>query len=219
MAIEIISNSTSHGPHHDLESVYWLLVWMILRHTTHTHTFGALACSHIFDAEKDETKRGFINKRSPVDESKPLFDLVEALRDMVIDQNPPASNKKKALARTSIRLTHDAVLKAFLEELASPDWPTIDDPALAFQVPSILAMKNEKMNESNALRRNTLERQAHKRSHVDMEGPVEPASSEGTTAASSGSKKAKMSDPDDSKSPSVEKGSRGRRVKRGRGQR
>ncbi|KAJ7134275.1 hypothetical protein C8R44DRAFT_770037 [Mycena epipterygia] len=42
IAIEIIENNTSHGPHHD-ESAYWLLMWMILRYTDHTHPSGALA--------------------------------------------------------------------------------------------------------------------------------------------------------------------------------
>ncbi|KAJ7211291.1 hypothetical protein GGX14DRAFT_624161, partial [Mycena pura] len=60
VAIETIRNTVAHGPHLDLESFYWLLIWMILQHTEHVHGDGAMACSRLFDPLGDTTKCGWI---------------------------------------------------------------------------------------------------------------------------------------------------------------
>ncbi|KAJ7044555.1 hypothetical protein C8F04DRAFT_942097, partial [Mycena alexandri] len=41
----------TYSSQHDLESFYWLLVWLLLRHTDHFHIDGPDACSGVFDGE------------------------------------------------------------------------------------------------------------------------------------------------------------------------
>ncbi|KAF7296456.1 hypothetical protein HMN09_01052000 [Mycena chlorophos] len=104
-----------HGAHHDLESFYWLLVWMVLRHTEHTG--GDRAAAKLFDAEDVPTmKRGYTQKASPA--------------------NPTAS---PLLMRTTARrdlLQHDSVLELFKEAFEATTWGDNDNaPAKPFTPP------------------------------------------------------------------------------------
>ncbi|KAJ7729683.1 hypothetical protein DFH07DRAFT_895508, partial [Mycena maculata] len=83
MAIAIIGNFATHGPHHDLESFYWLLVWMILRHTNHTHGEGSMACSNLFDRSGIVMKRSWLLDDTPSGPS-PLLAIVDQLRRDVL---------------------------------------------------------------------------------------------------------------------------------------
>ncbi|KAI0750223.1 hypothetical protein C8Q80DRAFT_678081 [Daedaleopsis nitida] len=54
MAIDILKNSPSvatHKPVHDLESFYWVLLWVVPRHTS--NALGKERCLEIFDIESD----------------------------------------------------------------------------------------------------------------------------------------------------------------------
>ncbi|KAJ7603017.1 hypothetical protein DFH06DRAFT_1022847, partial [Mycena polygramma] len=52
MAIELHKKGdTLHTISHDMESFYWLLIWMILRYTAHTHEDKDLACHKLFEVE------------------------------------------------------------------------------------------------------------------------------------------------------------------------
>ncbi|KAJ7223116.1 hypothetical protein GGX14DRAFT_657327, partial [Mycena pura] len=159
VAIEIMRNTVIHGFHHDLESIYWLLVWMLLRHTNHNHPQGSLACSALFDASNPWAKVGWINDPSPVDEDSVIFPLLENLRLAVKMQNErPSKNFKSAKFRSTdpVRLTYDVVLDIFQTELAAQGWPE-DDKALVFKVPSLDPKKNETKKPENP-RRSVLER-------------------------------------------------------------
>ncbi|KAF9014203.1 hypothetical protein BDQ17DRAFT_1419107 [Cyathus striatus] len=56
MAMELLSEyeKTRHEPHHDLESFYWVLIWILLRHSEHEHAHGDKACRNMF-GDPDET--------------------------------------------------------------------------------------------------------------------------------------------------------------------
>ncbi|KZT63070.1 hypothetical protein DAEQUDRAFT_742137, partial [Daedalea quercina L-15889] len=48
MAIDILRSEITHEAQHDLESFYWLLVFIVLRHTTHGHHLKKGACGSLF---------------------------------------------------------------------------------------------------------------------------------------------------------------------------
>ncbi|KAJ7439811.1 hypothetical protein B0H11DRAFT_555038 [Mycena galericulata] len=226
MAIAIIKNTTTHDAHHDLESFYWLLIWMILRHTRHTDPNGRLGCSSVFDPPGTVTKLGWIQGATPIAESA-LFTLAEQLRAGTIDQNPtkritkrrPPGNNAAATARTTTNavdpLTYEFVLYSFLEAIESEDWPTPDDPALKFVVPSLEDLLKE-----------TLEKQTHRasgsgikrrRQPEDDPLPVASVSIGGTTAAaSSGESKSKKTRKTEAPQP-AETGEGMRRSQRNKG--
>ncbi|KAJ7039926.1 hypothetical protein C8F04DRAFT_996420 [Mycena alexandri] len=145
MAIQILDprKRGDHGPHHDLESIYWLLVWMILRHTKHNHSDGAFACSKLFDLANFTTKRGWSNDPTPIEDiQSPLFRLAERLRDMVYLQNQPEQRSEFSSAPARVLITYKKFLTAFREELASALWPE-NDAALPFELPSANPAKTE----------------------------------------------------------------------------
>ncbi|KAJ7163075.1 hypothetical protein C8R46DRAFT_334108 [Mycena filopes] len=139
IAIAIMDNATAkepvvHGSHHDLESVYWLLVWMILRHTKHSHPKKDLACSTIFDGSV-ETKSGWVSRPTPVpDTNEPLFELTDRLRDKVWLQSLPPKKNTYSSAPAYAPLTYENVCAIFREWLDTPGWPT-DDKAIPFKLP------------------------------------------------------------------------------------
>ncbi|KAJ7171629.1 hypothetical protein C8R43DRAFT_1058629 [Mycena crocata] len=202
MAIEVMKAdaNTTHRPHHDLESFYWLLVWMILRHTEHIHP-RARAYTYLFDAT---AKKGWIRGISPLDQSTnyALYSLMEGLTIAVEGQNPrPASNTKYRQVANLKLLNYDYVLAIFRDEIASPQWPE-NDAALKFTLPSLDQSKNRASDAkatTENLRKDTLERAAASRSSKralqdddddEEDSPtVASVASEGTLAGSDGSRK------------------------------
>ncbi|KAJ7729668.1 hypothetical protein DFH07DRAFT_930040 [Mycena maculata] len=196
MAIAIIGNFATHGPHHDLESFYWLLVWMILRHTNHTHSEGSMACSNLFDHSGNSgiaMKRGWLQDRTPIgDKTSALFKLVDKLRKQVRHQNPgnddPVDSDDSSDEQKVVHLTHGRVLDQFTKRMESDKWPKTDDPALDFVLPKAL---DQTENRAPSLLKNTLEQQARatgsaaKRRREEDSPAIASASSEGTTAAAS----------------------------------
>ncbi|KAJ7168484.1 hypothetical protein C8R46DRAFT_235554 [Mycena filopes] len=82
--------NTVHEAWHDLESFYWLLVWVILRYTDHTHIHGPYACQRLFDADDAAgTKRTWLLANPALNsDDSPLFKLASRLRSVVLAQNP-----------------------------------------------------------------------------------------------------------------------------------
>ena len=134
MSYELLEAEDSiHSVHHDLESFYWVLLWIILRHTKHdckTTDDEPNPCSSVFKFGDDNAaanlKRGWLAK-SPsifltIEGNKPLTDLMHAFRILIF--------------RTSVTslffgqreyLTHAAVLEIFDKALdRKSEWP---DPA------------------------------------------------------------------------------------------
>ncbi|KAJ7770645.1 hypothetical protein B0H16DRAFT_218663, partial [Mycena metata] len=179
MAIEILESDTTHGPHHDLESVYWLFTWMILRHTKHNHPKEANACSLLFD-NTSLAKGGWLNRDSPIDDKEsPLWKLAEALRDLVWAQNVPKR-------RNPVLLTYTNFLAAFNQQLDAAGWLP-NDGALPFTLPSADPRKNEAANSLyKASFRKTATRASASGSKRPREG--DDGEDDSTAAPASGSK-------------------------------
>ncbi|KAK6997450.1 Pkinase-fungal domain-containing protein [Favolaschia claudopus] len=128
MAIEILkaamTTELKHDLHHDLESVFWLLIWIILRHTDHGHPSGALACVDLFaGSAKDKVDWVFF---PPAMKAKtgPLFQLAEDLRKQVLAQY--ASRALDIEGYPPQNLTPDKFRAAFKKCLDAP-WTSDDE--------------------------------------------------------------------------------------------
>ena len=125
MALEILDGLVVHGVHHDLESVYWVLVWIILRHTVHTLSMEDARAVFVFgrDSASYSAKDYWIQKqvdRFDIPGNKPLVKLLRDMAMLVIQQVPAKLNSK------STPMTHDAVIQLFNDALDSPGWPEAD---------------------------------------------------------------------------------------------
>ncbi|KAJ7043810.1 hypothetical protein C8F04DRAFT_1070472 [Mycena alexandri] len=162
MAIQILDNENmaesdrvSHQPCHDLESIYWLLVRMILRHTPHIDPAGALACSQLFGPTGTLSKRGWSTLRTPINPQLPLFELVEGLQEQVSAQNREPKTGKYQMGLEPLPITYEAFRSIFDAELAAPGWPT-NDAMIPFKVPSLKTASNQ--SEARSLLVETLQR-------------------------------------------------------------
>ncbi|KAI0750222.1 hypothetical protein C8Q80DRAFT_1269961 [Daedaleopsis nitida] len=114
-----------HTPRHDLESFYWVLLWVVLRHTK--HKLGKRYCEALFvynnDRSARDAKSGWVY-RTDEDAATLIFfknlNLTILLRSYhrLIREN---TEKKVAI-------THESVLAIFDQALATPEeeWPVSD---------------------------------------------------------------------------------------------
>ncbi|TFK93806.1 hypothetical protein K466DRAFT_510969 [Polyporus arcularius HHB13444] len=116
-----------HGVQHDLESYFWVLLWVVLRHTT--INLPANTCETVFQYGDDKKARDA--KRTWVGEDDEREDEVQ----LVVIDNEPLTKLLfdfRALVRRSIiqwrtfRLTYDNVLKLFDTALNKEGWPAND---------------------------------------------------------------------------------------------
>ncbi|KAK6997456.1 Pkinase-fungal domain-containing protein [Favolaschia claudopus] len=133
IAIGVLERN-AHAKHHDLESIYWLLIWMMLRHTAHTERDGPLACNALFgqwtDDARSTIKRGHLDK--PFGYPKgPLLNLLDDLARQVKNQNPSLRFRDSPK-----HMTHEEVLATFATHLASDGWPPADK-AIEFSAPEL----------------------------------------------------------------------------------
>ena len=124
MAIKILSGVVVHGVHHDLESIYWVLVFVVLRHTA--HNLSMTEARSIFPFGPDFTSAGAKRQwiGSKVDSfdlpnNKPLVTLLREMAMLVYDQIPAKRGE-------ATPMTHDAVIQLFNDALDSPGWPVAD---------------------------------------------------------------------------------------------
>ncbi|KAJ7267440.1 hypothetical protein C8J57DRAFT_365997 [Mycena rebaudengoi] len=208
LAIQILEASTkggiAHEACHDLESFYWLLTWMILRHTAHVHYDENLACHELFDARTDKQaavrKANWITQLTPLPKL-PLLGLVglrhlaEALRRMVELQNPVVREYDSLLLSdapstptSSKPMTHADILNFFDRVLALP-W--LNDPkAQVFVAPSTTTQAKEERGTASSLIKEAIKQDsANKRSRPDsgfaFESTASAASSSGAGSSSS----------------------------------
>ncbi|EED84136.1 predicted protein [Postia placenta Mad-698-R] len=122
-----------HEARHDLESFYWLLLWLVLRHTEHDHPEGVFTCTSVFAAANDHDRsrlkvawlskpRGEIRVRG----NNPLTVLLAHLRQIFKPNMARSAGEKMP--------THESVIAAFSDALALQGWPE-NDPAKPFQPP------------------------------------------------------------------------------------
>ncbi|KAI0641964.1 hypothetical protein C8Q79DRAFT_918222 [Trametes meyenii] len=125
MAIEILKVPDSiHNIHHDLESFYWVLLWVIVRHTNHGQ--GEDICNDIFkygnDKDSASAKRDWLESiMLEIPDNKPLSYLLKELTVLVLEHIPTTRRNAKPTL-----LTYEAVLEIFDTALAMPGWPEKD---------------------------------------------------------------------------------------------
>ncbi|KAI0327074.1 hypothetical protein GY45DRAFT_1428709 [Cubamyces sp. BRFM 1775] len=117
-----------HDICHDLESYYWVLLWVVLRHTNHT---AGITCADLFPFGDDRTAAekkynwGHKMRRSlTVVNNPPLTKLLEDFKMLIY-----FSLQEKMAG--PVPLTYEAVLRVFDEAIARDDWPS-DDKAIPF---------------------------------------------------------------------------------------
>ncbi|KAI0788321.1 hypothetical protein C8Q74DRAFT_1257359 [Fomes fomentarius] len=122
MSIDMLEGKSDfvHGPRHDLESFYWVLLWVIFRHTV--HTLGQSICEDVFLCGDDRHARALKydwltnNEKLKIANNVPLSRLLRRFRALVRGQ-----------LHTETGLDHDAVLEIFEEALNADGWPTVDE--------------------------------------------------------------------------------------------
>ncbi|KAJ6496316.1 hypothetical protein C8R45DRAFT_1072545 [Mycena sanguinolenta] len=144
LSIELLEKKQAkHQSYHDLESFYWLFVWIILRYTDHTHERRDFACHILFDAEEPEaSKRNWLLKPTPLADS-PLYKVTEALRSLVMHQNHiiaeetvPHPSRPPLPAPEPAFINFEYVKWAFDLVIKAPIWTNFQDsPAKVFHPP------------------------------------------------------------------------------------
>ena len=126
MAIDIVRRTDAvHLPEHDLESFFWVLVWIVLQHTDHDDSEGDKACGHLFVDDNDRrsywAKLGWLADDDMclgVRDNAPLTRLLQRFKDLI--------RHRYNLNAPAVPLTHDTVLTIIDEALAMEGWPTDD---------------------------------------------------------------------------------------------
>ncbi|TBU42802.1 hypothetical protein BD309DRAFT_1081192 [Dichomitus squalens] len=161
MAIQLLSDEGDiHGPHHDLQSFYWVILWVVLRHTDHTHPKGDEACPYIFDrgeraslAAKYSWLSGCLRKDLCVRDNVPLTVLLKEFGDLCVQK----------LLSDDQPLDYDEVLAIFDKVLDSDGyrnlWPAKDAPK-AYKLPDT-RIKDE-LSSGQRLRASKRKREAEK---------------------------------------------------------
>ncbi|KAJ7638292.1 hypothetical protein FB45DRAFT_1023098 [Roridomyces roridus] len=182
MAIEIANTSIEndgsqtpvvHGAKHDLESFYWLLVWLVLRHTSLNK--NPHACANLFDF--DSVKHGWIQKAPNLDKNacSPLHSLLETLRWAVQAQNRErvdldAEDMEDGDVPTRppppVDLEHTGVLNWIESSLRKVPWPDAD--AAREYIPSLTIHEMGRKQE-------TLRTSVHQRNLAAVSLPRDPA--------------------------------------------
>ncbi|KAI0750213.1 hypothetical protein C8Q80DRAFT_1166669 [Daedaleopsis nitida] len=127
MAYEMLTTQVViHKPRHDLESYYWVLFWIILRHTL--HSLGQQRCEKIFvygeDSEAKMRKRDWVTRNDVkeknylvnVSNNRPLTVLLRQYRRLV-----------KNHIEMQTGLDYDSVLSIFDNALNMDGWPSDSD--------------------------------------------------------------------------------------------
>lgn len=129
--------SIVHDSHHDLESFYWLLVWIVLRHTSYNSPYGRREeCSRLFkpvnSREAKIAKGGWLYNAEPliINQNPPLTDLLKTLQDLVYMAAIPTRSK----SMTREILTYRGIIDVFESAINREDWP-LGDPALPLTPP------------------------------------------------------------------------------------
>ena len=140
MAVEVLENDSdmTHEARHDLESFFWLLVWLVLRHTKHqvTKKYKDAPWHKLFDSTEMHVCQS--NKHSwltyplrplTVTNNEPLTTLLERFR-VLCRKNYDNIGLKEAW------MTHQDVLQLFNEALADRSkWPQADQ-AIPWALPA-----------------------------------------------------------------------------------
>ncbi len=138
MATELLeSPDTRHEVEHDLESFFWVLLWVVLRHTKHKYPQGGeeyttlLGAGPYADVDHGAWKRGYLFGFLDIFvwNNRPLSGL---LRDFRLRC---CRSLEGQFACTPRLMTHDHVLAIFDTALKEDEWPTGEDGPRPFVAP------------------------------------------------------------------------------------
>ncbi len=126
MAAAILGSHTPiiHDVHHDLESAYWVLLWLILRHTEHNR--GQTVCKDVFvfgdDSKAAAAKLLWIilnSKELVVKGNEPLTTLLLDFQSLL--------SRSMGHPQPAKILNHDSVLEIFRKAIEQKEnWPKDD---------------------------------------------------------------------------------------------
>ncbi|TFK93804.1 hypothetical protein K466DRAFT_658248 [Polyporus arcularius HHB13444] len=132
MALELLlSKRTVHGVRHDLQSFYWVLMWLVLRHTK--HSLAADYCYKLFRTGDDFTAAAAkmcSSSEFSVTDNAPLTALIEDFRALL------SRTRFEHRAPPPVPLAYDSVLGIFCKAVADPaQWPENDFVRCALTLP------------------------------------------------------------------------------------
>jgi serine/threonine protein kinase len=155
MAADLVhAPNTPHLPMHDLESAFWILMWIALTYMHSNWSVGTRSSfiketmnPKVFVSSGGQNKLFFMQARVTlrsfaVDQNLQLTRLIRNLKDFFTDyheENASAQvdDSSPKLDDPEAELTdHQKVLEIFNNALKSPDWPDNDGAQLQYIVPS-----------------------------------------------------------------------------------
>lgn len=135
MSVEVLQRKMIiHEARHDLESFYWLLLWLVLRHTRHSELDYHGRLEDLFDQKTEEkcadTKKLWLMRDVEGFEVLDNAPLNELLKDFA--KLCDANSELKPPLRAPSPVTYANALQLFDRALGRPDWPQ-GDKAIIFQ--------------------------------------------------------------------------------------
>ncbi|KAK7048074.1 Pkinase-fungal domain-containing protein [Favolaschia claudopus] len=123
-----------HGPYHDLESLYWVLVWMILQYTNY-HMHSDRLTTYLFDWGGWPEYRKYnllrVEWKLAVKVPPAFKRLVEGFREYVSVQSLRVDVRLATRVSDVPVLKHEILLKIFERHLSSLEWENVtvtEDP-------------------------------------------------------------------------------------------
>lgn len=137
MALHLVNplvTVVAHDSHHDLEFFFWVLLWIILRHTEHDHEDGERGRQYTFQFGDDTLatmgKNYWLDRSDDRDvvlvitDNPPLTALLDSFHSLVWKAN-------KGIRRDRVPLKYKTVLDVFDAAIEQEDWP-VDDAAIPY---------------------------------------------------------------------------------------
>ncbi|EPT01867.1 hypothetical protein FOMPIDRAFT_1161088 [Fomitopsis schrenkii] len=129
MAVEVLQRKmVIHEARHDLESFYWVLLWLVLRHTRHSEYDYHGRLKDLFDQITEEkcadTKKLWLMRDVEgfeVYDNPPLNSLLEGFAKLC-----NGNSELEPPLRVPSPVTHRSVLELFDRVLGRSDWPESD---------------------------------------------------------------------------------------------
>ncbi|KAF7315800.1 DAD domain-containing protein [Mycena indigotica] len=122
--------SLLHRFEYDIESFYWIILWVLLRHTQHLHVDRALACANFFDHPSDSIALS-IKRDWLLSGDAKIFSNNPNLATLVSDLRAPL---REALHDPD-SLTYNKMFRHFVAARNKHDWPE-GDVAMPFTPPN-----------------------------------------------------------------------------------
>ncbi|KAM5544829.1 hypothetical protein V8D89_001727, partial [Ganoderma adspersum] len=144
MSDDLLSPSTdapvAHDIRHDIHSFYWVLLWVVLRHTAHNSPGvrgGSTldSCANVF--KQGDSREAASAKRNWFWDWEDLVITGNAALTELMLGFGALMHKSVVLSRAA-PLEYDAVLEVFDRALARQDWPKSKDGPISYTLPTLV---------------------------------------------------------------------------------